>query len=167
MAALDIPVSLDRLADVRRFVTMQADLAGLNEGQVDRLELAVVEGLVPAGSRLGGRSLLEDNIRAVGINPGPVETDRMVTLLKGQAQAKWGDDSRWRELTASMPQGRGAKPREIGTGHLCELLQRLDALLADPGATSALTDLLRDAVPEYRPDACQGDDPYPADLKPD
>ncbi len=63
---------------------------------------------------LGGRSLLEDNIRAVGINPGPVETDRMVTLLKGQAQAKWGDDSRWRELTASMPQGRGAKPREIG-----------------------------------------------------
>lgn len=62
---------------------------------------------------LGGRSLLEDNIRVVGINPGPVETDRMVTLLKGQAQAKWGDDSRWRELTASMPQGRAAKPREI------------------------------------------------------
>ena len=43
MATLDIPVSLDRLADVRRFVTMQADAAGLNEGQVDRLELAVVE----------------------------------------------------------------------------------------------------------------------------
>jgi NAD(P)-dependent dehydrogenase (short-subunit alcohol dehydrogenase family) len=63
---------------------------------------------------LGGRSLLEDNIRAVGINPGPVETDRMVTLLKSQAKAKWGDDSRWRELTASMPQGRGATPREIG-----------------------------------------------------
>lgn len=63
---------------------------------------------------LGGRSLLEDNIRAVGINPGPVETDRMVTLLKGQAQAKWGDESRWRELTASMPQGRGARPGEIG-----------------------------------------------------
>jgi NAD(P)-dependent dehydrogenase (short-subunit alcohol dehydrogenase family) len=62
---------------------------------------------------LGGRSLLEDNIRVVGINPGPVETDRMVTLLKGQAQAKWGDDSRWRELTASMPLGRAAKPREI------------------------------------------------------
>ncbi|MGE0669054.1 MAG: SDR family oxidoreductase [Sphingomonadales bacterium] len=63
---------------------------------------------------LGGRSLLEDNIRAVGINPGPVETDRMVTLLKGQAKAKWGDEDRWRELTAAMPQGRGASPREIG-----------------------------------------------------
>ena len=62
---------------------------------------------------LGGRSLLDDNIRVVGINPGPVETDRMVTLLKGQAQAKWGDDGRWRELTASMPLGRGARPREI------------------------------------------------------
>lgn len=43
MATLDIPVSLERLADVRRFVTVQADSAGLNEGQVDRLELAVVE----------------------------------------------------------------------------------------------------------------------------
>ena len=32
---------------------------------------------------------------------------------------------------------------------------------------STLGNLLRDAVPEYRPDACQGDDPYPADLKPD
>jgi NAD(P)-dependent dehydrogenase (short-subunit alcohol dehydrogenase family) len=63
---------------------------------------------------LGGRSLLDDNIRAVGINPGPVETDRMVTLLKSQAKAKWDDESRWRELTASMPQGRGASPREIG-----------------------------------------------------
>ncbi len=62
---------------------------------------------------LGGRSLLDDNIRVVGINPGPVETDRMVTLLRGQAQARWGDPERWRELTASMPLGRGAKPREI------------------------------------------------------
>ncbi|MDP2416730.1 MAG: ATP-binding protein [Hydrogenophaga sp.] len=43
MATLDIPVSLDHLADVRQFVTVHADSAGLNEGQVDRLELAVVE----------------------------------------------------------------------------------------------------------------------------
>ncbi|MEN3950759.1 SDR family oxidoreductase [Iodidimonas sp. SYSU 1G8] len=62
---------------------------------------------------LGGRSLLNDNIRVVGINPGPVETDRMINRLKEQAQAKWGDESRWRELTAQMPQGRAAKPREI------------------------------------------------------
>jgi NAD(P)-dependent dehydrogenase (short-subunit alcohol dehydrogenase family) len=62
---------------------------------------------------LGGRSLLEDNIRVVGINPGPVETDRMVTLLRGQAKAKWGDEARWRELTAAFPLGRAAKPREI------------------------------------------------------
>ncbi len=63
---------------------------------------------------LGGRSFLDDNIRAVGINPGPVETDRMVTLMKSQASAKWGDEDRWRELTSAMPQGRGASPREIG-----------------------------------------------------
>jgi hypothetical protein len=62
---------------------------------------------------LGGRSLLQDNIRVVGINPGPVETDRMVNRLKGVALDKWGDEGRWRELTAQFPLGRAASPREI------------------------------------------------------
>jgi anti-sigma regulatory factor (Ser/Thr protein kinase) len=73
MAALDIPVSLDRLADVRRFVTMQADLAGLNEGQVDRLELAVVE------------SVTNVIRHAVGLPPGAT-----ITLeVSRDAQAFW------------------------------------------------------------------------------
>ncbi|MBI1179493.1 MAG: SDR family oxidoreductase [Alphaproteobacteria bacterium] len=62
---------------------------------------------------LGGRSLMNDNIRVVGINPGPVETDRMVNRLQENARAKWGDETRWRELTAAFPLGRAAKPREI------------------------------------------------------
>ncbi|HXQ09886.1 MAG TPA: SDR family oxidoreductase [Caulobacteraceae bacterium] len=61
---------------------------------------------------LGSRSL-EDGIRVVGINPGPVETDRIVTLMKAQAQARFGDAGRYRELMARFPLGRPAKPREI------------------------------------------------------
>jgi NAD(P)-dependent dehydrogenase (short-subunit alcohol dehydrogenase family) len=61
---------------------------------------------------LGSRSL-EDGIRVVGINPGPVETDRIVTLTKAQAQARFGDAARYRELMARFPLGRPAKPREI------------------------------------------------------
>jgi NAD(P)-dependent dehydrogenase (short-subunit alcohol dehydrogenase family) len=61
---------------------------------------------------LGGRSL-EDGIRVVGINPGPVETDRIVSLMKRQAQARFGDESRYPEIMSRFPLGRAAKPREI------------------------------------------------------
>ena len=39
----------------------------------------------------------------VAINPGPVETDRLVMLRRAEAQQKLGDPERWRELTAGMP----------------------------------------------------------------
>jgi NAD(P)-dependent dehydrogenase (short-subunit alcohol dehydrogenase family) len=61
---------------------------------------------------LGGRSL-KDNIRVVGINPGPVATDRIVALSKRQAAARFGDESRYRDIMANFPLGRAAKPREI------------------------------------------------------
>ena len=61
---------------------------------------------------LGGRSL-DDGIRVVGINPGPVETDRIVALMKRQAQARFGDEGRYLEMMSRFPMGRAAKPREI------------------------------------------------------
>jgi len=61
---------------------------------------------------LGGRSL-DDGVRVVGINPGPVETDRIVTLMKTRAAAQFGDESRYPELMARYPLGRAASPREI------------------------------------------------------
>ena len=61
---------------------------------------------------LGGRSL-EDGIRVVGINPGPVETDRIISLMKRQAAARFGDESRYAEIMSRFPLGRAAKPREI------------------------------------------------------
>lgn len=62
---------------------------------------------------LGGRSLALDNIRVVGINPGPVATDRLITQQKKRAAALLGDEKRWTELLEKMPQGRAAHPREI------------------------------------------------------
>ena len=61
---------------------------------------------------LGGKSLA-DNIRVVGINPGPVGTDRHVTLLKTRARHQFGDDSRYKEFQKGLPLGRPAHPREI------------------------------------------------------
>jgi NAD(P)-dependent dehydrogenase (short-subunit alcohol dehydrogenase family) len=61
---------------------------------------------------LGGRSL-DAGVRVVAINPGPVETDRIVTLMKTRAAAQFGDESRYPELMARYPLGRAASPREI------------------------------------------------------
>jgi len=61
---------------------------------------------------LGGRSL-ESGVRVVAINPGPVETDRIVTLMKTRAAAQFGDEARYPELMARYPLGRAAHPREI------------------------------------------------------
>lgn len=62
---------------------------------------------------LGGKSLA-DNIRVVGINPGPVGTERHITLLKTRARHQLGDESRYKEFQKGLPLGRPAHAREIG-----------------------------------------------------
>lgn len=61
---------------------------------------------------LGGPSL-DDGIRVVGVNPGPVDTDRIYKLLKRRAVDWYGDESRWEELLQRYPLGRPAHVREI------------------------------------------------------
>jgi NAD(P)-dependent dehydrogenase (short-subunit alcohol dehydrogenase family) len=67
-----------------------------------------------AFTRALGKGAPADGLRVVAINPGPVETDRLVMLRRAEAEQKFGDPERWRELTASMPFGRAASPAEIG-----------------------------------------------------
>jgi NAD(P)-dependent dehydrogenase (short-subunit alcohol dehydrogenase family) len=66
-----------------------------------------------AFTRALGKGAPADGLRVVAINPGPVETDRLVMLRRAEAQQKFGDPDRWRDLTANMPFGRAATPREI------------------------------------------------------
>jgi NAD(P)-dependent dehydrogenase (short-subunit alcohol dehydrogenase family) len=66
-----------------------------------------------AFTRALGGAAPNDGLRVVGINPGPVETDRMIARLRREAQAQWGDPERWRELTRDMSFGRAATPHEI------------------------------------------------------
>jgi NAD(P)-dependent dehydrogenase (short-subunit alcohol dehydrogenase family) len=61
---------------------------------------------------LGGVSL-DDNIRVIGVNPGPVETDRMVKLMKRRALDMHGDEARWTELFSLYPGGRPARADEV------------------------------------------------------
>jgi NAD(P)-dependent dehydrogenase (short-subunit alcohol dehydrogenase family) len=61
---------------------------------------------------LGVRSL-HYGVRIVGINPGPVETDRHIYLMKNRARNELGDENRYGELMKEFPLGRAARPREI------------------------------------------------------
>jgi len=54
-----------------------------------------------------------DGIRIVAINPGSVETKRLETMQRANAQRELGDAERWREMFKTMPFGRPAKPSEI------------------------------------------------------
>lgn len=61
---------------------------------------------------LGGRSL-DDGIRVVGVNPGPVNTDRIIKLQKARAVEKFGDEARFEELMSNYPLGRAAHVSEV------------------------------------------------------
>lgn len=61
---------------------------------------------------LGGQSL-DFGVRVVGVNPGPVETERMVKINKRRALDWYGDESRWTELRDKYPGGRPATAMEV------------------------------------------------------
>lgn len=61
---------------------------------------------------VGGQSL-DDNIRVVGVNPGPVDTDRIYNMLRKRAKDLFGDESRYVELVKRYPLGRPAHVREV------------------------------------------------------
>ena len=67
-----------------------------------------------AFTRAIGGTAPRDNLRVVGINPGPVMTERLITLMKTRAQGNFGDPEKWTELMKPLAFGRAAKPEEIG-----------------------------------------------------
>ena len=67
-----------------------------------------------AFTRAMGGTAPRDGLRVVGINPGPVMTDRLVTLMRTRAQTQFGDPERWTEYMKPLSFGRAAKPEEIG-----------------------------------------------------
>jgi len=69
-------------------------------------------GLMAFTRAIGGRSI-DHGVRVVGVNPGPVLTDRVEVLGRKRAKSQYGDESRWKEGFAKMPYGRPATVDEI------------------------------------------------------
>ncbi len=56
----------------------------------------------------------QDGVRVISVNPGPVETDRLVGLMKKKALDRTGDAEKWRDLFKPLPFGRACSPQEVG-----------------------------------------------------
>jgi len=56
----------------------------------------------------------KDGIRVISVNPGPVETDRLIGLMKKKAHDRTGTAENWRELFKPLPFARGCAPEEVG-----------------------------------------------------
>ena len=69
-------------------------------------------GLMAFTKTMGAASPV-DNIRVVGINPGPIATERLETIMQKRAQDLLGDAGKWREMYSPLPFGRAGKPEEI------------------------------------------------------
>ncbi len=70
-----------------------------------------------------GAGSVRKGVRVFGINSSPTRSDRSQGLFEKQAEAKFGDKSRWTEMSTKLPFGRLAEPDEIA---------RLAVLCASP-----------------------------------
>jgi NAD(P)-dependent dehydrogenase (short-subunit alcohol dehydrogenase family) len=66
-----------------------------------------------AFTRAVGSRSLDKGVRVVAINPGPVRTDRNVTLWRTRAEREFGDPERWAEFAKQLPLGRAAEAQEV------------------------------------------------------
>ncbi|MBU2967311.1 short-chain dehydrogenase/reductase [Amphritea sp. 2_MG-2023] len=67
-----------------------------------------------AMTRAMGSTSPADNIRVVGVNPGPVSTERLEVLQRKKAALILNDADRWEELLHKLPFGRAATSDELG-----------------------------------------------------
>jgi len=79
-----------------------------------------------------GRGYAQHGVRVVGVHPPSTRTDRIITLMKAQAKAKFGDESRYEELMGNV-----IEPEQVGdtvcflasarAGHLSGVVLNLGA----------------------------------------
>ena len=84
----------------------------------ERLDAGYIAGsvgnaaLIAMTKALGSVSI-DSGIRILGINPGPVSTERLEFLARKKAVVQFGDENRWEEFQKEMPLSRAAKTTEV------------------------------------------------------
>jgi len=60
-------------------------------------------------TRALGKGYAQNGVRVLGVHPPSTRTDRIITLMKAQAKAKFGDESRYEELMGNV-----IEPEQVG-----------------------------------------------------
>jgi hypothetical protein len=111
-------INLTRLAYARMKARRNGVIVNIIGGAGEKMNAAYIAGstgnagLMAFTRALGGASHA-DGIRVVGINPGPVKTDRLLSLYRQMAETQLGDANRYEELFKGMSFGRPGTPEEI------------------------------------------------------
>src|SRR4051812_48575598 len=111
-------INLSRAVYAKMKAKRSGVILNINGNAGEKLNAAYIAGstanagLMAFTRALGGASHA-DGIRVLGINPGPVATDRLLSLHKQMAETKLGDASRYQELFKEMSFGRPASAEEI------------------------------------------------------
>ncbi|MBV1697769.1 MAG: SDR family NAD(P)-dependent oxidoreductase [Hyphomicrobiales bacterium] len=84
----------------------------------ERLDYGYIAGAAGNAGLMGFTRAIGGNspnfgVRVIGVNPGPVLTDRIEVLGRKRAARLHGDENRWREGFAELPFGRPASTDEI------------------------------------------------------
>jgi len=103
---------LARMKERRRGVIINIIGAGGEKLSYGYIAGSSANASLMAFTRAIGGTSPDFGVRVVGVNPGPVATER-VEYLARQRAAKAGDESRWRESFVHMPFGRPATVDEI------------------------------------------------------
>ena len=125
-----IPPGLSRLKERGGVVVNIIGASGERE-EPNYLAGSTGNAALMAFTRALGTTAPRDGMRVVGINPGPVGTERIERLLRAKAEREFGDPSRWQEAYRAMAFGRPARPEEIADAV---------AFLASPRAAGHLSD---------------------------
>ena len=64
-------------------------------------------------TRMMGAESVRHGVRVNAVSPGYTETDRQIVRWKARAKEQFGNEERWRELTAVFPFGRLAAVDEV------------------------------------------------------
>lgn len=90
------------------------NIIGAGGERLDALYIAGATGnaALMAFTKTLGSVSIDEGVRVLGVNPGPVETERLEFLGRKRAQDRLGDANRWREFFQQMPLGRPATVEE-------------------------------------------------------
>ena len=113
--ALCVMVGAVKLEDIPRQRGVIVNIIGAGGERLDPMYIVGAvgnSGLMSLTRAIGGNSP-QFGVRVLGVNPGPVMTDRIEALGRRRAATLYGDENRWRESFATMPFGRPASVDEI------------------------------------------------------